>query len=88
MGYRATQKQYIIKENTIINPDNFGSWELINYGTNPVVINDTIVLQQGEKYKVELDSDVIFESSINIKFDTTTAGSNRAAMIMFYIKPV
>jgi hypothetical protein len=88
MGYRATQKQYIIKENTIITPDNFGSWELINYGTNPVIINDTIVLQQGEKYKVELDSDVIFESSINIKFDTTTAGSNRAAMIQFYVKPI
>ncbi len=88
MGYKATQKQYIIKENTIINPDNFGSWELINYGTNPVVINETIVLQQNEKYKVELDSDVIFESSINIKFDTTTAGSNRAAIILFYVKPI
>lgn len=88
MAYKATQKQYIIKENTIITPDNFSSWELINYGTNPVVINETIVLQQNEKYKVELDSDVIFESSINIKFDTTTAGSNRAAIILFYVKPI
>lgn len=86
--YRVTQKQYIIKENTIINPDNFSTWELINYGTNPVVINETITLQQGEKYKVKLDPDVIFGSSINIKFDTTTAGSNRAAMIQFYVKPI
>lgn len=87
MGYTATQKQFIISGNTIINPD-FGSWRLINYGTNPLVINDTITLQQGEEYKVELDPDVEFKTAINIKFDTTGNGTSRAAMIEFYFKRV
>lgn len=79
--YRAQHKQFIIKENTIINPEKFGSWMLINYGTNPIIINDTIVIQQNQHYSVDLEPNVIFDTSINIKFDTTGGGTNRAAMI-------
>lgn len=86
--YKVQQKQFIISNNQIFNPDNFGSWRIINYGTNPLIINDTITLAQNESYSVDLQPYVIFDTVINIKFDTTTAGSNRAAMIMFYVKPI
>lgn len=86
MGYRATQQQFIILNNTIINPDKFGSWAIHNYGTNPLIINDTIVVNPGEKYGVDLDYNITFDTSINIKFDTSGGGISRAAVIKLYIK--
>jgi hypothetical protein len=88
MRYKVQQKQFLVFDNKIFNPDNFGSWRIINYGTNPLIINDTITLAQNESYSVELQPYVIFDTVINLKFDTTTAGSNRAAMILFYVKPI
>lgn len=83
---KAIQKQNLILNNTIINPDGFGAWAIHNYGTNPLIINDTIVLQSGEKYAVDLDWNVIFQTSINIRFDNSNNGTSRAALIKIYIE--
>lgn len=83
---QAEQQQYLIYNNTIINSDGFGSWAIHNYGTNPLIINDTIEVKPGEKYSVVLDYNVIFRTPINIKFDTSGGGTSKAAVIKLYIK--
>lgn len=82
--YKVQQKQFIISNNQIFNPDNFGSWRIINYGTNPLIINDTITLAQNESYSVDLQPYVIFDTVINLKFDASGGGTSRAAMIQFF----
>lgn len=86
--YKATQKQQIILGNQIIDADGFGTWEIINYGTNPLTINNTITLKEGEKYKLDLLPNVVFETPIAIKFDTTNNGTSKAAAILIYNKEV
>ena len=82
--YKVQHKQFIVLGNQIFNPDNFGSWQVINYGTNPLIINDTIILQQNESYSVDLQPYVIFDTVINLKFDTSGSGTSRAAMIQLF----
>lgn len=84
MKYRVQHKQLIITNNQIFTPDNFSSWKIINYGTNPIIINDTIVINQGESYGIELQPYVLFDTVINVKFDTTGGGTSRAAIIRLY----
>ncbi len=87
MRYKVQQKQFLVFDNQIFNPDKFGSWRIINYGTNPLIINDTITLQQNESYSVDLEPYVTFDTVINLKFDTSGGGTNKAAMIqLFYIE--
>ena len=88
MNYKATLKQRIITTNEIIKPDNFSSWEIINYGTNAVIVNDAIILNTGERFKLDLMPNVTFDSLIQIKFDTSENGTSKAAILKLYNKIV
>ena len=88
MMYRATLKQTIVTNNEIIKPDGFGTWEVINYGTNSVVVNDAITLSAGERFKLELMPNVIFDSLIQIKFEPTANGTSKVAVLKLYNQPV
>lgn len=81
---KAQVKQYIIRENTIITPDDFGMWYVVNIGTTTATLNDTLPVPPGREFGLDLHPDLIWDSNISVKF--TGTGTNSLVFFGIIVK--
>lgn len=82
--YIATQKTTVKAENSIIQPDNYTSIELINIGADAAVVNNNIPLAPGATYSFINEPYVTIGNATEIKFAGVEATKKVLVKIIYY----
>lgn len=78
---KTTYQSLVIIDNTIIQSDGFSTIRITNTADTSLSINQNILLNKGEKWTWENDSDTIIATDINIRFDNKPTQPTRQAVI-------